>query len=67
VGIGSGVYYPRPVFDHDCYRAHPRVVVEPMPRAEAAAREVLSLPVHPGLAERDVERVVTAVRDAFGA
>jgi perosamine synthetase len=66
VGIGCGVYYPRVVFDHDCYRAHPGVVVEPMPRAAAAAREVLSLPVHPGLAAGDVERIVEAVRGAFG-
>ena len=36
------------------------------PEAEAAAREVLSLPLHPGLSEREVERVATAVRAFFG-
>ena len=25
-GVGSGVYYPRLVFDYDCYRNHPQVV-----------------------------------------
>ena len=35
------------------------------PEAEAAAREVLSLPLHPGLSEREVERVAATVRAFF--
>ena len=35
------------------------------PEAEAAAREVLSLPLHPGLSEREVERVAAVVRAFF--
>ncbi len=66
-GVGSGVYYPRAVYDYDCYRGHPGVVVDHCPGAEAAAREVLSLPVHPHLTSVDVERVIAAVRRAFGA
>jgi dTDP-4-amino-4,6-dideoxygalactose transaminase len=62
LGVGSGVYYPRPVFDYECYRTHPRVVVEPMPRASRASAEVLSLPVHPLLEEAHLERIVAAVR-----
>jgi len=61
-GIGTGVYYPRLVFDYDCFRAHPLVAQEAMPRAEVAAREVLSLPVHHGLAAADISRIVDAVR-----
>ena len=64
-GIATGVYYPRTVYDHECYRSHPRVVVEPMPRAEAAAREVLSLPVHPGLRDGDLDRIVHSIREVF--
>lgn len=62
LGVETGVYYPRAVYDYDCYRTHPEVRVEPMPRAEAAAREVLSLPVHPGLSDEDLDRIVDAVR-----
>jgi len=62
-GIGSGVYYPRPVYDYDCYREHPRVVSEPMPEAERAASEVLSLPVHPLLDGHALDRIVTAVAE----
>jgi dTDP-4-amino-4,6-dideoxygalactose transaminase len=61
-GIGTGIYYPRVVFDHDCYRAHPRVVAEPAPEAARAANEVLSLPVHPHLSPRDIDRIVEAVQ-----
>ncbi len=32
-GIGAGVYYPRNVFDYDCYRTHPNVVIDPVPNA----------------------------------
>ena len=60
-------YYPRAVYDYPCYRSHPNVVVEAMPRAEAAAREVLSLPVHPALTESDLDRIVTAMREVLHA
>ncbi len=60
-GISTGVHYPIPVHEQ------PAIVETlgeqpPLPRTEAAAREVLSLPVHPFLQEDDVHRVVDAVR-----
>jgi perosamine synthetase len=64
-GIETGVYYPRVVHDYDCYRTHPRVVVTDTPAATIAAREVLSLPVHPRLAAGDIDRVIEAVRTAL--
>jgi dTDP-4-amino-4,6-dideoxygalactose transaminase len=66
-GVGTGVYYPRIVTDHDCYREHPRVRPSDVPNARAAAREVLSLPVHPGLTDDDVATIVGAVREVLGA
>lgn len=64
-GIGSGFYYPRPVYDYDCYRDHPGVVVEDHPVATEVAGQVLSIPVHPALSGSDVEQVIAAVRGAF--
>jgi dTDP-4-amino-4,6-dideoxygalactose transaminase len=61
-GVGSGVYYPRTVFDYDCYRDHPLVEKADVPNAERAAREVLSLPVHAHLSEGDLEKIATEVR-----
>jgi perosamine synthetase len=61
-GIESGVYYPRPVFDYPCFRLDPRIGSPATPRATAVGREVLSLPVHPGLTEHDLSRIVDSVR-----
>ena len=66
-GVGSGIYYPRTVFDHDCYRDHPRVVVADVPVAESVARRCLSLPVHHHLTDDELDRVIERFRDALEA
>ncbi len=66
-GVQSGIYYPRVVFDYDCYLAHPNVVASDVPVARAVAREVLSLPVHTSLAAADLDHIVDAVRASLGA
>ncbi len=64
-GIGAGVYYPRAVYDYDCYRNHPRVVVgDGHPIATRVASEVVSLPVHQHLTESDRDQIVAAVHAA---
>ena len=60
-GIGCDVYYPRPVFDHACYRDHPQVVASPVAVAADVSSRCLSLPVHPGLTESDLDRIVTTM------
>jgi dTDP-4-amino-4,6-dideoxygalactose transaminase len=54
--IGSGMFYPIPN-----HRLAPFQSPVDLPHTEAAARECLSLPVHPSLSEGDLERIVTAV------
>lgn len=57
--VGSGVYYPIP--NHRLPSlAHFAPGLE-LPETERAAREALSLPVHPSLSAADLERIVTAV------
>ena len=52
-GVGTGVYYPKPVFDYACYREHPGVIEsDSVPHAFDLSRQVLSLPVHPGADRR---------------
>ncbi|MFJ3305933.1 aminotransferase class V-fold PLP-dependent enzyme [Streptomyces sp. NPDC086549] len=64
--VEARVFYPRLVFDYDCYRDHPRIIRGDTPRADLMTGEVLSLPVHPGLTDADLDHVVTTVRQALG-
>ncbi|WP_016697142.1 DegT/DnrJ/EryC1/StrS family aminotransferase [Actinoalloteichus spitiensis] len=68
-GVGTGIYYPRLVFDYDCYRDHPgvpRVRPEDFPVACSVARRALSLPVHPKLTADDLDEIIAAVRGVLG-
>ncbi|MET9499824.1 DegT/DnrJ/EryC1/StrS family aminotransferase [Streptomyces sp. NPDC006552] len=64
-GIATGVHYPRLVFDYECYRKHPQVVVPEVPVASRITEEILSLPVHPRLSDSDLERIIDETRAAF--
>lgn len=54
--VGSGMFYPVPT-----HRLAPFGVDVELPETERAARECLSLPVHPSLTEAERHRVVEAV------
>jgi perosamine synthetase len=60
-GIGSRVYYPLPVPLTRPYRELGFGGIGDWPVAQRACREVLSLPVHPGLSDEEVQRVGAAV------
>jgi dTDP-4-amino-4,6-dideoxygalactose transaminase len=60
-GIGSAVYYPRPIHQQPAFRAwwpgdHR------LPESERAAAEVLSLPIFPELGEERLRRVAETIR-----
>jgi dTDP-4-amino-4,6-dideoxygalactose transaminase len=55
-GVGSGVYYPIPNHRLPSFRLD-----LDLPETERAAREVISLPVHPSLSQADLEQIVHAV------
>ncbi|NIZ91533.1 DegT/DnrJ/EryC1/StrS family aminotransferase [Kineococcus rubinsiae] len=58
-GVGAAAYYPVGV--HRLPAHADGVVPNPLPHTDAAAAEVCSIPVHPGLGEGDVERIAEAV------
>lgn len=63
--VGAGVYYPIP--NHRLPSLAPYAPGLDLPETEKAAREVVSLPVHPSLSEADLERIVNAVNAVSGA
>lgn len=64
-GVASGIHYPHPIhlmrgYHFLGYQAGS------LPQTERLAREVLSLPMYPELADADVDRVVAALNRAVG-
>ncbi len=57
-GIGTDVHYPRAVHEQAAFAHFPR---GPLPVTERAAREVVSLPLHPRLSDAEAEFVIDAV------
>ena len=57
--IGYGVYYPTCIHEQEAYSE----VSIAAPVAERAAREVLSLPVHPKVSDGEIQRIVEVVSD----
>jgi dTDP-4-amino-4,6-dideoxygalactose transaminase len=60
-GVATQVYYPIPVHESPVYAA----ARASLPRTEAAAREVLSLPIYPELASADVRAIAELVKAAL--
>ena len=61
LGVGSAVHYAVPVHRQPLYVELGYGDVS-MPASEAAASQVLSLPVHPGVTESDLDRIIDSVR-----
>jgi dTDP-4-amino-4,6-dideoxygalactose transaminase len=60
-GIGSKVYYPKPLHLQSCF-GNLGYVRGRFPEAERAAAEVLSLPVYPELSDDACDAVIEAIR-----
>jgi dTDP-4-amino-4,6-dideoxygalactose transaminase len=58
-GIGVGIHYPTPIHQQPLYKQLGYSDV--LPVAEAASREVLSLPIHPSLTKDDLDSIIQAV------
>ena len=63
--VGSGVYYPIP--NHRLPSLAHFAPGLDLPETETAARQVVSLPVHPSLSKDDLERIAAAVNAVAGA
>ena len=63
-GVGTAIHYPCPIHHQPLYRS--LGYDDELPQAEAASREVMSLPVHPALSQSDLDRIVSAVNSFTG-
>lgn len=64
-GIQTGIHYPIPCHLQPATLAQAGVRRRELPHTEAAAGRILSLPLFPGLAEEDADRVAEAVLAFF--
>ena len=55
-GIGTGVHY-MPIHLYPCYGNVPH-----LPTAERVFKRILSLPMHPGLSDQDIDYVIDCMR-----
>ncbi|GMQ94660.1 MAG: DegT/DnrJ/EryC1/StrS family aminotransferase [Acidimicrobiia bacterium] len=60
-GIGADVYYTTPVPVQQAFEGSE--AAERYPRATAASRSILNLPIHHQLSDTDLERIVTAAHE----
>jgi dTDP-4-amino-4,6-dideoxygalactose transaminase len=58
-GVQSGVHYSRAIHQQPAFAQY---AVEPLPEAEAAAAEVLSLPLYPHLGMEQADRVIEVTK-----
>ena len=64
-GVGSEIYYPLPLHRQVCFRDLGYKEGD-FPVSAQAAREVLALPVYPGLAPDDIEYVAALLQEFHG-
>lgn len=61
-GIGSGIYYPKPLHLHPHFKKFGYQEGD-FPVSEKASKEVLSLPVHPLLSEKEIEEIIKTIKE----
>ena len=65
-GIPTAIHYPLPLSQQEGYRHFP-AVPGGVPVSERLSRQVVSLPMHPYLADSDQQRIIDTVRNALAA
>jgi dTDP-4-amino-4,6-dideoxygalactose transaminase len=61
-GVGAAIHYPVPVHLQPAYQSRLFIPKTGLPQTEKAAREILSLPMHPQLSEAEAKQVADAMK-----
>lgn len=65
LGVTTSVHYPVPVHRHEAFTGRLPYREGQFPAAEAACREILSLPCHPAVGEAEIEYVVAGIAEFY--
>ena len=60
--IGAAVFYPKPLHLHPHF-ARLGYSEGDLPVSEKLAKQVLSLPVHPGVNENDIKKIIEVIKN----
>ncbi len=63
-GIGTGIHYPLPIHKQPYYQK--LGYKDSLPIAERISKEVLSLPVHPGVSKEDMNFIISTIKEICG-
>lgn len=63
-GIGTGIYYPKPLHLHKQFMKYGYKEGD-FPVSERLSKEVISLPVHPGLTKEELDKIIQVTGDFF--
>jgi len=66
-GILTAILYPKPIHRMPAYLDYAARFQRACPVADRVCSELLCLPMHPALADSDVDRVIAGVREFLGA
>lgn len=64
MGVGVGVYYPKALHSYPHIQKLGYTIGD-FPVAEKVASEVVSLPVHPGLSDEDIDAIVNSAKEVL--
>jgi len=63
-GIGTGIYYPLPLHQHEAWKAR-NLPAYSFPEAERYCRENFAIPVFAELADEEVNHIISAVHEYY--
>ena len=63
-GIQTAVYYPKALHQQVCF-GFPSASSEVLPQAEKACKEVVALPIFPGLTEQELDRIGEVITEFY--